>query len=73
MDTKRRSLRLDDDFFLLKISPKTNFSRSETASSVAPRFGMSCLFDVRCLASIDYFKSTLKTLHFNKAFNSLDI
>jgi exonuclease III len=73
-DVKRRSSRLDDDFFLLKIPPKTNLSRSESAFSICgPKIWNELPFDVRCLACIDSFKSALKTFYFNKAFKSLRV
>jgi len=73
-DIKRRSSRLDDDFFLLKIPPKFNFSRSEAAFSMCgPKIWNELPFDVRCLSSIDAFKSALKTFYFSKAFNSLSV
>ena len=72
-DIRRRSSRLDDDFFLLKMPPKLNFSRSEAAFSISgPMIWNSLPFEVRSLSNIDAFKTALKTLYFDKAFNNVN-
>ena len=55
---KRRSSRLDDDFFMLKIPPKCNFSRSEAAfSHSGPKIWNELPYRLRSLSSINEFKS----------------
>ena len=69
-EIKRRSSRLDDDFYLLKMPPKCNFSRSEAAfSHQGPLIWNELPFSIRSLTSLAEFKSSLKTHYFNKAFN----
>ena len=68
----KRSSRLDDDFYLLKMPPKCNFSRSEAAfSHQGPLIWNELPFSVRSLTSLPEFKSSLKTYYFNKAFNNV--
>ena len=72
-EVKRRSSRLDDDFYLLKMPPKCNFSRSEAAfSHQGPIIWNELPFSVRSLTSLHEFKSSLKTYYFNKAFNEVE-
>ena len=68
-EIKRRSSRLDDDFYLLKVSPKYNFSRSEAAfSHKGPQIWNELPFSIRCLTNISAFKTALKTFYFQQAF-----
>ena len=70
---KRRSSRLDDDFFILKIPPKCNFSKSEAAfSHSGPKIWNGLPYEIRSLSSLNVFKSTLKTYFFNIAFEGID-
>ena len=69
---RRRISRLDDDFFLLKIPPKSNFSRSEAAFSYCgPKIWNELPFSIRSLSSIGAFKTALKTFYFNIAFKDV--
>ena len=70
---KRRSSRLDDDFFILKIPPKCNFSKSEAAfSHSGPKIWNGLPYEIRSLSSLNVFKSNLKTYFFNIAFEGID-
>ena len=70
---KRRSSRLDDDFFILKTSPKCNFSKSEAAfSHSGPKIWNGLPYEIRSLSSLNVFKSNLKTYFFNIAFEGID-
>ncbi|KAL5257842.1 hypothetical protein ACHWQZ_G012699 [Mnemiopsis leidyi] len=73
--TRRRSSRMDDDFFLLKIPNRPNFSRSEGAFSyIGPKLWNALPFDLRSLNTLDAFKRSLKSYFFNIAFeNVVDI
>ena len=72
-EVNRRSSRLDDDYFLVKIPPKSNFVRSEAAFSFCgPTIWNNLPFSIRSLSSIDAFKSALKTYYFDKAFNEVN-
>ena len=71
-EIRRRISRLDDDFFLLKIPPKSNFSRSEAAFSYCgPKIWNELPFSIRSLSSIGAFKTALKTFYFNIAFKDV--
>ena len=72
-DIKRRSSRLDDDFYILKMPPRCNFSRSEAAfSHQGPLIWNELPFSIRSLTSLPDFKSQLKTHYFNMAFKDVD-
>ena len=72
-DIKRRSSRLDDDFYILKMPPRCNFSRSEAAfSHQGPLIWNELPFSIRSLTSLPDFKSQLKTHYFNIAFKDVD-
>ena len=67
--TNRISLRLDDDFFMLKLPPPTNFSRTEGSFQYnGPRIWNSLPYEIRCIANIEKFKKCLKTYLFDMAF-----
>ena len=69
-DTKRQSLRLDNDFYLLKVPPAPQFTRTEGAfSHSGPRIWNELPFSLRCINEIGAFKTLLKTTLFNTAFN----
>ena len=71
--TKRRSSRLDNDFYFLQIPPKCNFSRSEAAfSHQGPKIWNELPFSIRSLSNIESFKSALKTFYFEVAFQDVD-
>ena len=72
-EMKRRSSRLDDDFYILKVPPKCNFSRSEAAfSHQGPKVWNELPFAIRSLTTVAEFKSSLKTHYFNQAFYEVD-
>ena len=67
-DIKRRSSRLDDDFYLLKVPPKPNFSRTEAAFIFSgPKVWNELPYPIRSLTNINSFKTDLKTHYFNVA------
>ena len=68
-EVKRRASRLDDDFFMLKVPPKSNFSRTEAAFCYAgPKVWNNLPFNIRSISEVGSFKSALKTYFFNLAF-----
>ena len=59
----RRSSRLDDDFFILKIPPKCNFSKTEAAfSRSGPKIWNDLPYEIRSLSSLNVFKSGVAEL-----------
>ena len=69
-DTKRHSLRLDNDFYRLKVPPSPQFARTEGAfSHCAPKLWNELPYSIRCISEIDCFKKVLKTHYFDLAFN----
>ncbi len=73
-EIKRRSSRLDDDFFMVKMPPKCHFSRSESAfSHSGPRVWNELPFNIRSLSSLSLFKSALKAHYFDEAFGDIEI
>ena len=71
-ETRRRSSRLDDDFFLLRVPSRPNFSRSEGAFSfIGPKLWNGLPRELRSLSSVDVFKKSLKCHFFNIAFEGV--
>ena len=71
-EQRRRSSRLDDDFFRLKVSPRPNLSRSEGAFSyIGPKLWNDLPLSLRSLNSIEVFKQSLKAHFFDIAFNDV--
>ena len=71
-EIRRRSSRLDDDFFLLKVPNRPNFSKSEGAFSyVGPKMWNELPIYIRSLDNIDAFKKALKTFYYNIAFENV--
>ena len=69
-DTKRHSLRLDNDFYILKVPPSPQFTRTEGAfSHCAPKIWNELPFSIRCISEMDTFKKVLKTHYYELAFN----
>lgn len=69
-DTKRKSVRLDDDFYLLKIPPTPQYVRTEAAFTFSgPKMWNELPYYLRCMNDIITFKKELKTYYFNIAFN----
>ena len=72
-EVKRRSSRLDNDFFLLKVPPCPNFSKSQGAFSyVAPKMWNEIPYNIRAMSDINQFKVALKTYFFNIAFEDVE-
>ena len=70
-EIKRRVSRLDDDFFLLKVPPKSNFSRTEAAFCyTGPQIWNGLPFSIRSISVLQSFKTALKTYFFNLAFSN---
>ena len=68
-DVKRRSSRLDDDFYILKMPPKCNFTKSEACFSIqGPLIWNDLPFSIRSLTALEAFKSSLKAYYFSVAF-----
>ena len=66
---KRKSLRTDDDYFLLEQPPEPRCLHSRGAFSYsAPRVWNQLPYSVRTMNSVEAFKSALKTILFRKAF-----
>ena len=72
-EVKRRSSRLDNDFFLLKVPPCPNFNKSQGAFSyVGPKTWNDLPYFIRSMSSVNSFKTALKTHYFNIAFKDVD-
>ena len=66
---KRKSLRVDNDFFLLEQPPEPRCSHTRGAFSYcAPRVWNELPYSLRTMTSIEIFKSALKTNLFRRAF-----
>ena len=71
-EIRRRSSRLDDDFFMLKVPPRPNFSRSEGAFSyIGPKLWNELPIQLRSLNSVEIFKKSLKSYFYNLAFEDV--
>ena len=71
-EQRRRSSRLDDDYFRLKVPPRPNFSRSEGAFSyIGPKLWNDLPKSLRSLNSIEVFKKSLKAHFFSIAFENV--
>ena len=65
-------MRLDDDFFILKIPHKPNFSRTEAAFQYnGPIVWNSLPYGIRSIPDIVKFKKCLKTYYYELAFNGI--
>ena len=72
-EVKRRSSRLDDDFYLLKTPTPPRFTRTHAAFSYyGPTIWNGLPFKLRCLTDIIEFKKHLKTHYFNVAFEGIE-
>ena len=66
---KRKSLRLDDDYFLLHQPPEPRCNHTKGAFSYSsPKVWYDLPYALRSLTSVDAFKSALKTNLFRKAY-----
>jgi len=72
-EVKRRSSRLDDDFYLLKTPTPPRFTRTQAAFSYyGPSIWNGLPYQLRCLTDIIEFKKHLKTYYFNVAFEGVE-
>ena len=72
-DPKKMSMRLDNDFFLLKIPVPPNFTRTEGSFHYnGPKIWNSLPYGIRSLADVEKFKKCLKTFYFDKAFPAIN-
>ena len=72
-DPNNHSLRIDEDYYLLKSPPIPQLKRTEGAFSVAaPKIWNSLPFNLRCICDVNNFKKCLKTHYFNTAFEKVD-
>ena len=69
---KRRSVRLDDDYFLLNIPAMPHFKRTEGAFSISgPKIWNDLPYAIRCLSDLILFKKALKTFYFDLVYNDI--
>ena len=62
-------LRIDNDFYLLKVPPSPQFKRTEGAFCFyAPKTWNELPYSVRCINKIEIFKKRLKSNYFSLAF-----
>ena len=72
-ESKRVSMRLDDDFYVLKVPKTPNFSRTEASFTYAgPRTWNELPYRIRSLTDLELFKKQLKTHYFELAFTGID-
>ena len=70
-ESKQKSLRVDDDFFLLKQPAEPRFSHSRGSFHYsAPRIWNRLPYTIRTMSSLDAFKKALKTNLFRRAFRN---
>ena len=68
-DIRRRSVRRDDDYTILKTPKPPNFTRTYAAFSYhGPSVWNELPYKIRCLSDIEQFKRDLKTYYFGLAF-----
>ena len=68
-DIRRRSVRLDDDYYIVKVPKPPNFTRTFGAFSYqGPKIWNELPYSIRCMTDIEYFKRDLKTYYFDIAF-----
>ena len=72
-EIRRRESRLDDDFFLLKVPPKPQSTRTEAAFfHCGPKVWNELPPHLRAMSSLQSFKTYLKTFYFEQAFDGID-
>ena len=72
-DPNEHSLRLDSDFYMLKIPPSPQFKRTEGAFyHYGPKTWNELPYSLRCFSEIDLFKRHLKTHYFNIAYDGIE-
>jgi hypothetical protein len=68
-DIRRRSVRLDEDYYILKTPRPPNFTRTYAAFSYfGPKTWNELPYKIRCITDLKCFKTELKTYYFNIAF-----
>ena len=71
-DPNSHSLRMDNDFYLLKAQPRPHRKRTEGAFTfVAPTIWNTLPYGIRCLSDLVCFKKALKTHLFQVAFETV--
>ena len=69
-DIRRRSVRLDNDFYVVKVPKPPNFSRTYAAFSFnGPKIWNELPYRIRSMSDIVDFKRELKTYYFGLAFD----
>ena len=72
-ESKRVSMRLDDDFYILKVPKAPNFTTTEASFTYAgPQTWNELPYRIRSLSDIELFKTQLKTHYFYSAFSEID-
>ena len=72
-DIRRRSSRLDDDCYLLKVYKKPQFTRTDAAFKYSgPNVWNELPYSIRSLSTVESFKQALKTHYFTKAFEFIE-
>ena len=68
-DPNRHSLRMDNDFYLLKVPAAPHRKRTEGAFTlIAPKIWNTLPYSIRCMSDLVCFKKALKTYLFQVAF-----
>ena len=68
-DPNSHELRLDSDFYVLKLPPCPNYKRTKgTFSVMAPTTWNVLPYELRCMTELNVFKKKLKTYYFEMAF-----
>ena len=66
----RKSLRMDDDFFILDVPPAPKLLRTERSfKHCAPKVWNKLPYEVRTCSEVSTFKKKLKTFLFEEAFS----
>ena len=69
-DPNSHELRLDNDFYVLKLPPRPHYKRTEgTFSVTAPAIWNALPYELRCMTELNAFKKKLKTYYFGIAFS----
>ena len=72
-DPNNHSLRLDNDFYVLKSPPHPNLKRNAGAFNIiAPHIWNNLPYQIRCFSDFNGFKKMLKTHFFNIAFSDTE-
>ena len=72
-ETKRVSMRIDDDYYFLKVPQPPRFSRTEASFTyVGPRTWNELPYHTRSITDLESFKKCLKTYYFEIAFAGIE-